>query len=398
MHRSLTRRVLAFFACDVPLTAALALLPAAALALSDAGGPSALDYRLPEEVFRIRADALELEVTVFRPASPGPHPVVVMNHGRAPSPPRLQPRYRPLHAAYEFVRRGYAVVVPMRQGFSASDGDEADEGCDVRGNALRQGQAVRSAVQWVQTQPWADASTLMVMGPSHGGLATLAYGTAPLRGTRLLVNISGGLRMPACSDWEPRLVEAMASLAPPVSPIPSLWVYSDNDSHFRPSVWRGAFEGYVARGGLAALQEVGPFGDDGHLLFASRAGVPRWLPPVLQRMAARGMPTAVQTRLDTSLQAPEAPALPLLEPATEADVSRVATLGPSARRAYRDWLRALPPKAFALSADGRHWSAVWDEAQPIGKALQACRRQAGAPCRLLSVDGFLVAGSAAPLP
>ncbi len=191
-------------------------------------------------------------------------------------------------------------------------------------------------------------------------------------------------------------MNAMASLAPVAAATPSLWIYSDNDNHFRPSVWRGAFDRYVALGGLAALHEVGPFGDDGHLLFASRTGVPRWPPPVLQQMAAQGLPTALQTRLDTLLHAAEAPASPLHEPATEADVSHVATLRPSARRAYREWLRDLPPTAFALSADGRHWSVVWGEAQPIGKALQECRRQAAARCRLLSVDGFLVAGSALP--
>lgn len=354
--------------------------------------PQALDYGLREEVHRIASDALELETTLFLPPSPGPHPLVVVNHGRSPGPARLQQRYRPLHVAYEFVRRGYAVVVPMREGFAASDGDETDDNCDLSANAQRQGRAVRAAVRWAQQQPWADASRVVVMGPSQGGLATLAYGAEALPGTRLLVNISGGLRMPACEGWEDRLVHTLAQLVPAAQPVASLWVYSDNDSHFGPAVWRTAFDRYALAGGHGLLKPVGSFGEDGHLLFSSRVGVPQWLPPVLDQLAGQGLPTAVQTQWDALLATPDTRHMPLHQQATEADVQRLTPLGPLAREAYRQWLSAGPPKAFALSGDGRHWSAVWGESQPMGKALQLCARQARAPCRLVAVDGFLASG------
>ena len=77
-----------------------------------------LDAALGEQISLIPSGGFtepELEVTMFKPEGDGPFPVVVINHGRASGNAKLQPRYRPLLAAREFVRRGYAVAVPMRQ-------------------------------------------------------------------------------------------------------------------------------------------------------------------------------------------------------------------------------------------------------------------------------------------
>jgi dienelactone hydrolase len=353
-----------------------------------------LDYGLHEEVRWLQpseADDPSLEVTLFRPRSPGPFPLIVVNHGRSPGPARAQPRYRPLHVAYEFVRRGYAVVVPMREGFAGSGGVEHDTACDLAENARRQGRSVRAAVQWAQRQPWADPTRVVVVGASQGGLATLAYGEEPLPGTRLLVNISGGLRMPTCPGWEADLVDTLAGLAAPEVGVPSLWVYSENDSHFSPPVWRAAHERYTQRGGDAELRSVGHFGSDGHLLFAARDGVPRWLPVVLERMSRLGLPNRIDPLLDDLLDTPKGTRLH--QAATPAEAERWVRLGPSARQGYLQWLGALSPKAFAVSDDGRHWSSVWGEPKPAGKALEHCARRAGVRCQLFAVDNFLVSGS-----
>jgi len=230
-----------------------------------------------------------LEVTVFQPAGNGPFPIALINHGRAPGDARFQPRYRPLVAAREFVQRGYAVVVPMRQGFSKSGGREISGGCHVASNGEQQARSVRRALAWLERQPWADTSRNLVLGQSHGGLTTLAYGLDPHPGTRLLVNFAGGLRQADCPNWEQTLVSAIAGYGAGTR-LPSLWFYGDNDSFFPPEVFRAAHQGYVAAGGRAELVAYGRFGSDAHAMFGQRAGLPIWLPRVLQAMAAAGLP------------------------------------------------------------------------------------------------------------
>jgi hypothetical protein len=62
----------------------------------------------------------------------------------------------------------------------------------------------------------------VVMGPSQGGLVSLAYGSQARAGTRLVVSISGGLRLGHCPAWEANLVEAMAGFAQPTKGLSSL--------------------------------------------------------------------------------------------------------------------------------------------------------------------------------
>ncbi|MBI5256850.1 MAG: dienelactone hydrolase family protein [Burkholderiales bacterium] len=251
-----------------------------------------LDRRLGEAVMTVPADGLmdpQLEVTVFKPPGDGPFPVVVINHGRSTGNQRLRPRWRPVWAAAEFVRRGWAVVAPMRQGFAGSGGMEITSRCNVAADGRTQAHSIRRTLDWLATQPWADASRNVVMGQSHGGLATLAYGTQPHLGTRLLVNFAGGLREEFCAGWEQALVSAIAAYGAVVR-MPSLWFYGENDSFFPPAIARPAHEGYVRNGGPAQLVAFGPFGDDAHLMFGSRAGLAIWVPPVMAALAAAGLP------------------------------------------------------------------------------------------------------------
>ena len=75
---------------------------------------------LNEQILRIPADAsgaVTLEATLFKPNA-RPVPLVVFNHGKNTGDLHQQPRSRPLAFAREFVRRGYAVIAPNRQGFA----------------------------------------------------------------------------------------------------------------------------------------------------------------------------------------------------------------------------------------------------------------------------------------
>lgn len=369
----------------------LAATLAAAALLWGPGGVTAqeLDTRLGEAVLTVPSGGFtepELEVTVYRPPGEGPFPVAVINHGRAAGSAKLQPRYRPALAAREFVQRGWAVVVPMRQGFSQSGGSEISAGCNVHSNGLQQARSVRRTLDWLATQPWADVQRNVVLGQSHGGLTTLAYGTAPHPGTRLLVNFAGGLRQEGCAGWQQNLARAIGDYGADTR-LPSLWFYGDNDSYFPPFVWRGAHERYTQAGGRADLVAFGTFGSDAHSLFGSRAGLPIWMPKVLAALDAAGLPTQVVHVLPV---AADLAAPPPSGFAATTDLDRVPLRSDRARAGYQAWLAAESPRAFAIHPTQGSWASAWGGERPIARALANCERFAKAPCRLYAVDDAVV--------
>ena len=150
-----------------------------------------LDVALREKIDRVSSNSFieaELEVTTYMPNGDGPFPIVVINHGKSLGDPKFQGRYSPILAAREFVSRGYAVVVPMRQGFSKSGGTSISGDCNVHSNGIQQAISVKRTIEWASSKSWADSSRIVVMGQSHGGLTTLAYGTDPHEGVKLLIN------------------------------------------------------------------------------------------------------------------------------------------------------------------------------------------------------------------
>lgn len=348
-----------------------------------------LDTALRETVGFIPANGLtqpQLEVTTFMPMGDGPFPLVVINHGRSSGDARFQERYRPILAAREFVSRGYAVIVPMRQGFSKSGGSEISGGCNVHSNGIQQAMSVTRAIEWAATQPWADPTRTIVMGQSHGGLTTVAYGTNPAPSVKLLVNFAGGLRNDSCLGWEHNLIRAFGEYGQHSS-IPSVWFYGDNDSYFSPFVWKNAFEHYNKNGGRAEIVAFGTFGSDAHAMFGSTAGLPIWVPVVMDRLEKNGLPTKV-------IQAIKPVAAITLPPdsgfAALTDIEKVPVKTERARDGYREWLKALPPKAFAIHPQNGVWASGWANDTAYSRALNRCEQLAGGPCRLYAVDDRVV--------
>ena len=144
---------------------------------------------LNEQIIRVPVDAagtVTLETTIYKPDGAGPFPMIVFNHGKIPGDPRTQERSDPLPFAREFVRRGYVVVAPNRQGFGHSDGTYQQDGCDVERNGIGQAGDVAATIDFMSKQPYVDATHIVVAGTSHGGLATMAYGPEAASGVRAL--------------------------------------------------------------------------------------------------------------------------------------------------------------------------------------------------------------------
>ena len=236
---------------------------------------------------------IELEATLYRPAGDGPFPLIVINHGKATGNPRFQERARFTAAANELVHRGYAVVVPMRQGFSKSRGSYIGGGCNIESNGRAQAEDVAATLEQMARRSDIDARRVVVFGQSHGGLTTMALGSLQLPNVVGLVNFAGGLRQENCNGWQAALVDAMASYGRQTR-VPSLWFYGDNDSYFPPAVWHPMHEGYVAAGGHARLVAFGAFGQDSHTMFYSADSVAIWLPEVDTFFKELGLPFALQ--------------------------------------------------------------------------------------------------------
>lgn len=278
---------------DQKATAFALLLLAAACAVAQA---PETDIALNETVRTIHkpgAFGIALETTVYMPDGAGPFPVAVINHGKANGDPRFQARYRPAQAARYFLQRGYAVVAPMRQGFSKSGGSYIGGGCNVESNGRVQAEDVKAVLDDVAAQPWADKGRMLVVGQSHGGWTTLAFGRQNYPGVRGLVNFAGGLRQEQCPNWKQALAGGAASYARDTR-VPSIWFYGDNDSHFDPPTFHAMFDQYNAIGGQAQLVAYGKFGADSHSLFGSRAGTAIWQPELSRFLKAIGMPHEVQ--------------------------------------------------------------------------------------------------------
>lgn len=264
----------------------------------EATPPSAApDATLDEQVVFIDKSlpigSVRLETTIFRPPGEGPFPLALINHGKADGDPRLQGRARYLVAARALVARGFAVALPMRQGFSKSTGQYVGSGCNPEGNGAAQAEDVRAALDWLVKQSWVDRERMLVIGQSHGGLTTLAFAGLRYPGVRAVVNVAGGLRQPQCAAWESNLVRAVGRFGERAAGLPSLWFYGANDSYWSPDVYRAMHAAWTAAGGHAELVEFGPWPHgDAHAMFSQRAGLAVWLPRVEALAVSVGIPVA----------------------------------------------------------------------------------------------------------
>jgi dienelactone hydrolase len=354
---------------------------------SGAVGAITLDTALNEQVVMVPAGSgatsVELETTIFKPPGAGPFPLVIMNHGKALGNPHAQARDRFIAVSREFVKRGYAVVIPMRKGFSKSTGEYADLGCDMTGNGQAQADDLQSTLEYLVTQPWADKDRILVAGQSYGGLAAMAFGTRNFPGVKGLINFAGGLKMHGGScQWQASLVQAFSDYGAKTA-LPSIWFYGENDQHFGPELAARMHDAYVQAGGHAKLIAYGPFKKDAHGMSGSRDGVRIWWPETEKFLKEIGLPTEEVVALGDENRVPVTNYAPL------DNVAAVPYLKEKGREQYKAFLTKSFPRAFAMSPSGA-WSWAEDGDDPVEQALSNCQKNSSQPCKLYAVDNHVV--------
>lgn len=273
----------------------------AGLALPAYAGDQTTAPQIQEEVWALPLP-LPMFAYVVRPVGDGPFPLVIMNHGVA-----LQPRERgffPLvefrDAAVWFARRGRLVVAPVGSGYGAVAHDIPERGiygsffskigsCQ-NPNFRDAGLAVALVDTWIidymATQKMTEPKDVIVVGQSAGGWAAIALSSRNPPQVRAIVTFAAGRGgrvdgKPNNNCAPDKLVEATGEFGK-TARIPSLWIYSENDTFFGPALTKRMHDAYTSAGGLAEYQMLPPFGNEGHFLIGSADGIPLWEPLVSQ--------------------------------------------------------------------------------------------------------------------
>ena len=238
-----------------------------------------------------------MRATLFRPPGSGPFPLAVINHGTTQNAERRNalplPRFETL--TRWFVRRGYAVVVPERPGHGETRGTYAeDQGdCDDADFAragLGAAASIAAAVTYLTAQPFVRRTGAVVVGQSAGGWGVLALSSRAPAPVRAVVSFAGGLGGRsydrADNNCAPDRLIAAAAQFGRTSRIPTLWIYTENDSYFAPRLSKAMADAFRAAGGQADYVLLAPFGAEGHLLAETDAAEGVW-GPVVERFLGK---------------------------------------------------------------------------------------------------------------
>ena len=271
---------------------ALALAAALLIGAAHAAEPIVEETTIP---LVLRDATYALAATVLRPAMAGRHPAIVLNHGAwGPAPRRREiARLRMEPSSAWFVERGYLVVVPMRRGYGASEGEFAEssgpcEDSDYLRSARVSADDIVAAVAWARARADVDPARIVIVGFSAGGWGALGAVSRAPAGVVAIVNVSGGRGgfagngMPCRPE---RIYEAAAALARQSARVPTLWLYAENDALFGPAFSPRLADAWRAGGGDVEFHLLPRFVPDGHGLFLGPDGVEFWAPFVASFLA-----------------------------------------------------------------------------------------------------------------
>jgi len=298
------RRLSAFFGVGSPVaTLALFILlscvPAVPRIVAVAGpqGPEEGIFRRQPWLLPSAQPGVLMRATLFRPSGAGPFRLVVINHGTTQNAERRRMLPMPSFETLSlwFVRHGFAVAVPERPGHGETGGlyredqggcDEADFARAGRGAA----ESIAAALAYLRAQAFVRKAGAIAVGQSAGGWAALALASRSPAGLRAAINFAGGLGgrsydRPDNNCAPDRLIAATAEFGR-TTRIPTLWVYTENDSYFSPRLSAAMAAAFGAAGGKVDYELLPRFGEDGHYLAETENTDAVWGPVVERFLAA----------------------------------------------------------------------------------------------------------------
>lgn len=236
-----------------------------------------------------KEDGVHLQLLVARPASPGPHPTIVFNHGstgRGNNPAIYAQTWSPVIVQKYFNDRGWSVVFPQRRGRGKSGGlyleglreDGGGYSCDIPVTLMGFERAVQdldAVMDHLHTSPSVRTDRMLVGGASRGGILSIAY--AGLRPDCFIgaINFNGGWLGRACpthASVNSIIFERGAAFGRG-----TLWLHGSYDQYYRIAHCRSNFERYLAAGGRGSFVAA----RGGHILLGNPD---LWIPPVNEYM------------------------------------------------------------------------------------------------------------------
>ncbi|MES2510765.1 MAG: dipeptidyl aminopeptidase [Pseudomonadota bacterium] len=252
-------------------------------------GAQTAEQQRPEVIklpLTIDGSVRQVVTHLYKPQGPGPFPLVIFSHGRAPHQADRDKLQYPVlvgHANY-WLRKGVAVVAPIRPGYGETGGADRENSftrwkdgtCLANPDFSKVGRSASDVVVaihgWSLQQPWVRKDRILLEGQSVGGLTTVAASTLNLPGVIAAVNFSGGSGgapdvSPTRSCKPENLTKTYAEFGRQVR-VPGLWFYAENDQYWgaeAPREWYRAFK--AAGSSDTDFIQTGPLPDhDGHAL------------------------------------------------------------------------------------------------------------------------------------
>lgn len=261
-------------------------------------GPEQGDGRRQLWMLPVKGQTALMRATVLRPDGPGPFPLVVINHGSTQNAARRAEYATPEYAiaARWFLARGYAVVVPQRLGHGQTGGPylENQGRCavaDYRAAGLGTADGIQSAIDDMTAQPFIQKAGVVVVGHSAGGWGALALASRNPPMVKAAINFAGGrggrVNGEPDNNCAPDRLVAAAGAFGSTARIPTLWLYSENDSYFGPELAQRLYQAFSKAGGRAEYHMLPPAGRDGHQIINNSDAAARWRPLVEAFLAKR---------------------------------------------------------------------------------------------------------------